>query len=152
MHVECTRLYWRCRTDLWPFTGLAITPDPDRDAKLGAASVLEYASKEVHGRNSAGLADILYISLVVACWLLAGYGQRIMPGGYSWDFSWEFANFLMTVAAISSFVLFVAGLFGAFYTGWKRVAIISLIGMVMAGILPIVMSLVAKRWLQSNFA
>jgi hypothetical protein len=127
-------------------------PDADRNTKSPPAPLLEYASIEARIPRVVTIADMLYFALAIACWLLAGYAQSIMPGGPNWDFDWEYANFLMTIAALSSFVLFVAGLFAIFRIGWKRVAIIVLLGLLMTSILPIVMSLFAKRWLQNNFA
>jgi hypothetical protein len=114
--------------------------------------ILEYASREVSLHQPWSVADALYLAMVIACYLLAGWAQSIMPGGASWGYDWELANFLMTFAALSSTVLFVAGLIVIWVVGRRRVAMAVLIGTWIAGALPILMFLFGERWLQNNFA
>ncbi len=114
--------------------------------------IVEYASRENSLRRGWSVADALYLALVIACYLLAGFAQSIMPGGYSWGYEWELANFLMTIAALSSAILFAAGLFSIFVIGRKRVGLAVLVATWIAGALPVLMFFVGKRWLQHNFA
>jgi hypothetical protein len=114
--------------------------------------IIEYASRENSLRQGWSAADALYLALVIACYLLAGFAQSIMPGGYSWGYDWELANFLMTVAALSSAILFAAGLFSIVVIGRRRTALAILVGTWIASVLPILMFFFGKRWLQNNFA
>jgi len=114
--------------------------------------VIEYATPMAGFRQRGRVADALYLAMVIACYLLAFFAQSIMPGGYSWNYDWELANFLMTVAALSSVILFAVGLFGVLLIGRRRVTIPILFGTWMAGVLPVLMFLFSKRWLQGNFA
>jgi hypothetical protein len=124
----------------------------ERNSPPSAVPILEYAAVESLAGRTCGFPDLLYFGMAVACYLLAGYAESIMPGGYHWDYEWEYASFLMTVAALSSIVLCIAGIAGIFTTGRKRVALVVLIGVWITGILPILMFFFAKRWLQRNFA
>ncbi len=74
-----------------------------------------------------------------------------MPNGAHWNYEWERANFLMTIAALSSITLFIAGLREVLRAGLKRPSWVILGGTVMSGILPVLLKLSSKRWLQSNF-
>jgi hypothetical protein len=114
--------------------------------------IIEYALAKPSLRHRYRIWDGVHLVLVLASYLLAGYAQSIMPGGYGWDYRWEFANFLMNIAAFSSAILFIAGLRAIFVMGRRRVPVLFLAGTLMAGALPILMSFFSKRWGQNNFA
>jgi hypothetical protein len=114
--------------------------------------VLEYATDGGSLRRPQTLPDVLYLALAVGCYMLVFYADAIMPGGANWNFAWEWASFLMTIAAQSSIVLFVAGLVCVLAVGRKRVALVILIGTWITGPLPVLMVFIARRWLQQNFA
>jgi hypothetical protein len=118
---------------------------------MKSGRVLSYASGDALKSRAWKVWDVIYLMLVLGCYKLAGYAQTIMPGGYNWNYDWEYANFLMTVAAGSSIVLFIAGLVNLVVHGRQRVGVV-LLGTVLSGILPVVMFFFAKRWLQDNFA
>ena len=114
--------------------------------------VLEYAASALRIRIASGLLDVCYLALAVGCYLLVGYAQGIMPGGYSWGYEWEYANFLMTIAALASTVIFCVGLTRVLFMGHRRCPVVVLVSVWMSGMLPVLMLFFAKRWLQMNFA
>jgi hypothetical protein len=129
---------------------------PDVESRAQSAPsppiLLEYASPDVLPRQPASLADVLFLALAVGCYLVACYAQSIMPGGANYSFEWELANFLMTLAALSSVALFVLGMLVILIVGRKRIALVVIVGTWMSGILPVLMLFFAKRWFQGNFA
>jgi hypothetical protein len=103
-------------------------------------------------RRRSTISDMLFFALGMGCYALAFYAQRIMPRDPNWSFRWEYANFLMDIAAGSSFVLFIAGMVDILRFGRKCAGVLVMTGTEMTGILPILMFFFTSRWLQANFA
>ena len=114
---------------------------------------LAYALPDIRRiRRPSTWLDRLYVSCVTACYVMCWYAASIMPGGSSWTFEWDLANFLLTVAAFSSGVLCLAGLREVIWIGPKRCNRGILWGAIAAGTLPPMMLAFCQRWLQLNFA
>jgi hypothetical protein len=113
--------------------------------------VLDYATSELRTRQASGAWDWCVVGLVAACYGLAGHAQHVMPGGYSWSYDWEYASFLMTVAAAAATVLFFASLGRIIAMGRRRCPIALIISIWMSGALVVLLT-VFTRWLQRNFA
>lgn len=147
----------RATPDRCPECGTSVLKPAAPAAVVSGSTVvvqqpLEYAGLDVrHSRRHARFPDWLYIALVVLCYLTAIHGENEMPNGAHWNYEWERANFLMTIAALSSITLFIAGLREVLRAGLKRPSWVILGGTVMSGILPVLLKLSSKRWLQSNF-
>jgi hypothetical protein len=114
--------------------------------------IIDYQGFVPPTRIAADFLDWCFASLGLGCYILATYADSIMPGGYGWGYGWEFANFLMTIAALASVVVFIAGLARVLFMGHRRCPLVVIVVVWTSGVLPLLMFFLARRWLQMNFA
>lgn len=115
-------------------------------------SALDYATLRTIRRNPPTVSECAALAVTAACYVLAGYAQHLMPGGFNWSPQWELANFLMNIAAGSSLAICIVGCISNHRIGWRRSSALAVVLTVVAGLLPLLMLFFASRWGQNNFA